>query len=291
MKKTILSIILTLGSLVAVAQAWFPAPTPPESLPLGRPRANFIVEHYWDHCPWKSAFSAPAKMEASLRDFAELLPLAQADTAYLGIDRLIDAVKKRPDDLQRLLQMAQTNFYSDTTSLRSPQVYLPFAKAGAECKKFSKEQRHHYAAQVQVIENSLPGAALPPLKATLEDGSTISLNDSTPGVASYILYFEQPGQDRINRTLFAANISVMKLVEAGIVKPMLIYAGEPQADWWTTVPAGWTAMALPQAADRFDLSISPAVYLVDETMHIVSPLMPLRVLTLNCENLVRQLGL
>lgn len=291
MKKTILTIIATLTALSALAEAWFPIPVPPESMPLGRPRANFIVEHYWDHCPWKSAFSSPAKMQQSMRDFAEILPLAQADTAYIGIDKLIGAVKKRPEELQKLLQLAHANFYSDTTSLRSPQIYLPFAQAGADCKKFSKDARRQYAAQVQVIQNSLQGAPVPPVKALLQDGTPIALNDSTPGVASYVFYFEQPGEDRINRTLFAANISVMKLVESGLLKPMLIYAGEPDESWWKTVPAGWTAVALPQAKEWFDLSISPSVYLVDETMHIASPLMPLGLLAINCETLARQLGL
>lgn len=291
MKKIFASIIILLIAASAAAQAWFPAPQPPESMPLGRPRANFMVEHYWDHCPWKSAFSAPAKMEESLRDFAQLLPLAQADTAMVGISNLIDAVKRRPDDLQKLIRMAQANFYSDTTDLRSPQIYLPFAQAGVDCKKLPKDSRHELSSQVQIIQNSLPGALVAPLKAYRQDDSSFLLSDTTAAAPSTLLYFELPGQDRINRTLFAANISVMKLVESGLLKPILVYAGTPDDSWWSTIPAGWTPVSIPQATEWFDLSITPALYLLDEHLHISSPLMPLGILTINCENLANQLGL
>ena len=68
----------------------------------------------------------------------EMLPLANRDTVFISIDRLIDKVKKRPENLLALTRMAEAAFYSDSAIIPSDEVYLPFAKAVAGHKK-SKE--------------------------------------------------------------------------------------------------------------------------------------------------------
>ena len=87
MKRLTLTVVLFLifsitASLVHGKDAvtYFAYPHPPESLPVGTPRANYYVEHFWDHCPWKSAFSSNRKMADAFMDYAEMLPLANRDT-------------------------------------------------------------------------------------------------------------------------------------------------------------------------------------------------------------------
>lgn len=293
MKQLFLLITLTLGAFCVFGQSetWFPYPAVPESLPLGRPRANFIVEHFWDRCPWKTAYSSQAAMEATLRDFADYLPHASADTVHLSVNRLIEQTSKRHDDLAALLRMAEATFHSDTARLFSDEVYLPFARAGASAKKFKPELKQKYAREVRIIESSSEGAKIPAVTARRRDGSTFALNDITSGAATYVLIFEQPSDiaARFNRVRFASNYAVSELVDAGIIKPILICAAPADDAWWKSVaslPESWQVGEMTDAADYFDLRMNPAVYLVDEHMTVDRKFMPLNQLTANCETLI-----
>lgn len=294
MNRLLIYIIIAICGLTASAETWFPYPTAPESLPLGRPRANYIVEHFWDRCPWKSAYSSRAKMQETLGDFAEYLPIASADTVFMSINTLIKNTQKKPADFATLLNMAEATFYSDTCQWHSDRIYLPFAQAGAIYKKFKPEQRAIYARQAEIINNSMEGNPVPQLAVTDINGKQAFLNDSTAGIQTYILFFERPEAGRTDRVLFAGNLSVNKLVEAGLIQPILICAGTPDADWWEStkrLPAGWKAVTLSDAEKKIDLKMNPSVYLADRSMNIISRLMPLSLLRANCEQLVKNTGL
>lgn len=294
MNRFLTTIIISFLALSAAADTWFPYPVAPESLPYGRPRANYIVELFWERCPWKSAYSSTARMEETIRDFATYLPHAQSDTVFMSIHTLIDNSQKRPSDFQALLNMAEATFYSDSATTFSGEVYLPFAEAGAKYKKFKPEQRAHYARQASIITNSQEGNSFPAVDAVDINGSKSALNDTAVGAETYIFFFERPEAGRTDRVLFAGNISVRKLVEAGLVQPILVCAGEPDEAWWEStkrLPEGWKAVALPNANELFDLRNNPSIYLTDKSMKIVSQLMPLNLLKVNCEQLVKNAGL
>lgn len=276
----------------ALAQQLFPYPVPPESLPLGRVRANYMVEHFWDRVPWKSAYTAPAKMQQALNDFCDFLPLAAPDTMRLSVGKLIKESQRKPSDFATLMRLAQTTFNSDSAVLFSDEVYLPFAEAAAKYKKFSAREREQYRIQAQRICSSSEGSTLPQLTATDRDGKQVALNDTTSGASTYVFILETPGASaaRFDRVRFAANVSARWLIEAGLVKPVLICAGEADADWWkstASLPGEWTVVQMPQAADYFDLRVQPAIYMADSAMVIVGKWMPMNTLITNCEQLIR----
>lgn len=298
MKRYIFLIITLMSLAMASAQSaatYFPYPTPPESLAIGRPRANYMVEHFWDRVAWKTAYTAPARMEQSLRDFASFLPLAAPDTVRASVEKLIKESSKKPANFEKLMQMAEATFRSDTASLFSAEVYLPFARAAAAYKKFPAGLRERYARQVQVMESSTAGSVLPAIEAVRRDGSRFALNDTTAGAQSYVLIIERPSDidGRFERVRFTANSAASELIEAGMLKPILVLAAaEDDESWWKSVenlPAQWSVGRLADAESWFDLRVSPSVYMMDPSMTVVSEWMPLSTLIVNCENLVRAL--
>lgn len=294
MNRITISILTILSAFVAMAETWFPYPTAPEALPYGRPRANYIVEHFWDRCPWKSTYSSAARMEQTISDFASFIPHAQADTVFASIDVLIKNTQKKPADFRSLLNIAEAKFYSDTSATFSPEVYRPFAEAAASYKKFKADERAKYVSQSKIIKNSTEGQTMPSLEVFDINGVKSNLNDTIQGVQTYILIFERPEAGRTDRVFFAGNVAVSKLTEAGLIQPILICAGTPDEDWWNStknLPQGWRAVALPNAETIFDLRANPSVYLADEHMVITSRLMPINFLMANCEQLVKSAGL
>lgn len=297
MRRYILLLISLLALCGASAQqtaTYFPYPTPPETLPFGRQRANYMVEHFWDHTPWKTAYTAPARMEQALRDFAQFLPLAATDTVNLSIEKLIKESSKKPANLESLIRMAEATFRSDTALLQSAEVYIPFVRAGAETKKLNPELRRRCEAQLKVLESSTAGKTLPAITATARDGSALLLNDTTSGAQSYVLILERPGDfnGRFERIRFTANAAARELIELGLIKPLLIAAGGADESWWTTtatLPPQWAVGQLVDAEEYFDLRENPSVYMLNPEMTVVSEWMPLENLIVNCEALIQAL--
>lgn len=293
MKRFCLLITLIVSTLATMAQpdTWFAYPTAPEALPYGRPRANYLVYHFWDRVPWKTAYSSTRRMEEAVRDFANYLPHAAADTVYLSVNKLIKETSKRHDDLASLINIARSVFHSDTAELYSDDVYLPFALAGVKDKKLPAELRERCTREARVIETCAEGKTLPDIKITAKDGSKIALNDTTTGAETYVLILERPDDSlsRFERVRFANNYAVDALVDGGLLNPVIIYAGTPDEVWWKsveTLPANWTVGYMPDADSYFDIRMSPSVYVLDRHMRIDSKLMPLPTLTANCERLI-----
>lgn len=278
--------------LWAQTTTYFPYPVPPESLPLGRARANYMVEHFWDHCHWKTAYASPARMQGALEDFADMLPLAAPDTMRMSVDKLIKESQKKPSDFASLMRMAERTFNSDSATIFSDEVYLPFVETAAKYKKFSEADRAKYALQARRIQSSAEGAVLPPLPAKDRTGHTVMLNDTTSGASSYVLLFEEPGDldSRFSRVQLSANVAVNRLIAGGVLKPILVYAGTPDANWWKgteNLPQEWTVVEMPDARQYFDLRMRPSLYMLDRDMRVASKWLPLTALINNCEQLVR----
>lgn len=294
MKKYTLLIIGLLTAIIMSAQSamWFPYPVPPESLPLGRPRANYMVEHFWDKCNWKAAYSSPQQMESSLRDFADMLPFASVDTIHASIEKLIKNTQKRPNDFAKLMAMAEATFNSDSATIFSDEVYLLFAQAAAKYKKFKPEERAKYGKIVSVITSSSEGSQLPAIEAKNIDNKIILLNDTSSQAKSYAIILEDPtnSQARFERVKFAANVAARRLIEARLLKPILVATKEPDESWIAAIeslPEQWTIAVLPNAEKYFDLRVSPAIYILDEHMTVAAKWVSASTLIANCEQLIR----
>lgn len=253
-----------------------------------------MVEHFWDHCPWKSAFSARKKFKKAFEDYTEFFTISSADTVYMSIDKLIDQVKKRPADLLELTKMAEAEFYSDTARLPVDDLYLPFAKALSQNKKVDAAERARVARQASVIENSQVGNRLPNVPLILADGSTMALNDTTAGANEYVLIFDTPGSSaaRLNRIQMAANVSATDLINANVLKPIFIYPGTPDASWWKAnedLPETWTLAAMPDYEDYIDMRMQPVIIVADSSKRITEKFMSMPLLLAACEQIMNQL--
>lgn len=267
-----------------------PLPAVPDDIPIGRQRANYIVEHYWDNMPWKTAHTMPRKMENTVRDFADFITLAAPDTVLQSIDKLIKGASKKPESFKALMPIAEATFHSDTALFLNDRIYLPFAKAAATYKKLPAEERERYAAQALILESSSEGQTLPALTATRRDGSTFALNDTTPKAQSYVIIIETPGSDRFDRVRFAANVATRQLITARIIKPILIYAGEAPEEWWKSTEGlsrKWNVGQMPDAEKYFDLSQGSAIYMLSPRMEVQTKWMPMPTLISNCEQLLQ----
>lgn len=248
----------------AASEPLFPLPAVPDNLDNLQQRSNYFVHHFWDECNLNTAFSSRARLNTAVGTWFGLMPYASADTAHMSVNALLDKLKKKPENLLVMGQMAEGWLWADTSSMHSDELYLPFAKAVADNKKISKAERARFAAHAKIIESSSPGLKLPALELTAPDGSKALLSDTT-GRQTFVLFMDPDCDDcRMAQIRLANDFNAKQLVEKGVLEVICIYPGDPNdarwAAWTTTAPEGWRIYAAPEADDYFDLRISPAMY-------------------------------
>lgn len=235
-------------------------PMPPDSMMQLQPRCDYIINRYWQRCNFDYAMLHPDKFNEAFGAWVVIMPHASADTVHAAIDELLGRfVKKGPETLA-LARMARAWLYSDTARIHSNEIYQPFAKAAAGHKKIKKEDRELFAADYKRISSSAVGATVPPVALTLPDGTQSNFGEIKG--ASLLVFFNEPGNVdcSVARIRLATDTNVRELVERGELSIVSVYPGTPDKDWAeaaASMPEKWHKVAIPDAADYFDLRIKP----------------------------------
>lgn len=255
------------------ADTYFPYPTPPEALTTLSERTNYLVEHFWDRCNLKSAFSSRAKLAVAFRDYVSFMPYASSDTVHESITRLINEVKGNKNNLLTLGEIAESALYSDSAEVLSDELYIPFATAVASNKKIPGASRARFEHQARVLTNSQLGAVAPPLPFETVDGVKSDLSKvESPYI---LLFFNDPDCDdcTLVKARLAADFSTRQLIDKGILKIVSIYPDSPSDEWKESVsryPATWVVGASEEADDTFDMRNAPVMYFLDKDRKIIA---------------------
>lgn len=277
MKKIIFSLIAFISAICTQAQApehYFQYPEPPESLETLEERTAFLVEHFWERCNLKSAFSSRAKMQEAFGDYLSFMPYADTTVVCESVRKLIKDVKKdAPSHLPTLFEIAESTLYADSAEYPIDQVYLLFANAAAKTKEVNKDSRERYALQAMQLGSSAVGNTLPNITITTSTGETKKLNDIS---ASYILIlFDDPddSDNMMARVRLSADYSLNKLIERGDMTVVSLYAGQADQAWKDRAagyPSNWLVAASPEASKYFDRRNRPTIYYANKNHEILS---------------------
>ncbi|MDE6266423.1 MAG: DUF5106 domain-containing protein [Muribaculaceae bacterium] len=276
MKKLFLALTLVFAffSNVAAQDTFFQYPVPPESIEGFYPRCNYMVEHFWDRCDMKRAFSSHAKMKSAFEDYIQLVGQAQADTAMASVDNLIARVKKADSkNLLTLGNIAREVLYSDSAMMFSEQLYLPFAKAVAENNKIPAADRASFQYETGILSTSQVGMTLPDIPFTRPDGTKGSLSDA--GRKRVLLMFFDPECDdcRVLTVLQSADVNLKQLHDKGYLQMVMLYPGEPDESWKNkaaSMPKEWIVGANPDLDTMFNLDALPTAYYLSPKYKIIA---------------------
>ncbi|MDE7153999.1 MAG: DUF5106 domain-containing protein [Muribaculaceae bacterium] len=276
MKKLIFAIALLLSffNCVSAQDSFFQYPTPPESIEGFYPRVNYMVEHFWDRCDMKGAFSSRPRLKSAFEDYMQLVTQAQSDTAMTSIDNLIKRVRKADaKNILTLGSIAREVLYSDSAYIFSEQLYLPFAQAVAQTNKISSADRAPFEYEVGILSTSQVGMTLPDITFTRPDGTKGALSDA--GRKRLLLMFSDPECDecRMLAVMQSADTNLRQLHEKGFLQLVVLYPGDPTDDWKRRVadyPAEWIVGANPDLDTMFALDVMPNVYYLSPKRKILA---------------------
>lgn len=269
-----------LSAMCAAAQSadgrhtYFPYPIVPESLQGITERSDYLMDHFWDFCNFKSAFSAKSKMQAAFNDYAAIMPFATSAKMQESAEKLIKQVSKNPQNLLDMAQWAEGVFYADSAKMRCDECYLPFAKAAANNKKISKAERARFDYQAKTLAGSQVGMTAPDFTYTTPDGSIGRLSDIAAG--QYVLIFiNDPdcSSCELARVRLAADISLDYLIDSGRMKVMSIYPGAFNPEWveqTKTYSPKWIVGACPDIDEIYDMRSTPTIYYLNGDHMILS---------------------
>ncbi len=277
--RKLLIILTVLAALVPMARAkdpYFPLPDPTNITDF-QERTDYIIEHYWDRCPWNNAFSSRQGMADAFSVYIELIPLASREVSLASIDNLIKTLKKYPEGLAFIIERAEYELLGDSAQYTSDEVLIPFLGAGKDHKKIDKERRERYARLYSQLSNSPLGGRAPDARLILPDGTTKSLHSITEAdtTSVTILYIYDPADPgyRLDRTRLSADSRLNALIDAGIVRMVAVYPNAPDDTWRAdaaSAPAGWTVAAVADGQMIFDLKRMPTVYTISVDGRIIS---------------------
>jgi hypothetical protein len=284
MKKYFLSIIYLFAvlcgePLYAADGDLFAYPVPPTELTRLDERCDYLVEHFWDHCDFKSAMSRKDKLDNCFGDWISFMPYATSNCVLSSIDRLLESVKKSGDQTLLMAQMAEKYLHSDSADYISDEIYLPFAQAAANCKKISSAQRVRYEGQVRILNSSSKNKIVPDLQFTTAEGEKLSLREAVKS-SNVVIFFNDPDCFDCNmaKVRLSADFNLTKLLEDNTVQLISIYPGDADEAWRKAAaeyPEQWTVVACPDADLYFDLSDTPKFYCLDRSCRVTLKDVPL----------------
>lgn len=287
MKKIIISLLFIIATLPIYADdIFFQYPQAPENLTTLSQRANYVVEHFWDKCNLKSAFSSRDKMTKAFRDYITYMQFAAKDTTISSINNLIKTVQKTPQNMLTLGEIAEETLYGDSAMFWSDELYLYFANAVINTKKLSKAEKARYKHHSTVLTNSMVGSKLPNFTFTTPKGEKVEFDSvNAPAI---ILFFNdiECADCQLAKVRLATNINLNKLIDKGIIKIVTIYPGEPSNEWKAEVesyPNNWINGANENIYDMFDMRTSPTIYQLDDKHTIIAK-------NLNVEGIISVVG-
>lgn len=283
--KILTKIFLAIAAMGACAQSvvaqgsdgrhtYFPYPVVPESLQGITERSDYLMDHFWDFCNFKSAFSAKAKMQSAFNDYAAIMPFATSEKMNASVENLLKQVSKKPENLLAMAQWAEGMFYADSARMRCDECYLPFAKAAAGNKKISKAERARFEYHAKTLGGSQVGMTAPDFTYTTPEGKTGRLSDILQG-AYVLIFINDPGCDdcELARVRLGADISLDYLIDSGRMKVISIYPGDFNPEWveqTRTYSPKWIVGACPDIDEIYDMRSTPTIYYLNGSHQILS---------------------
>lgn len=292
MTKFLIIITVFFSAIMSVKgqeqESYFPYPNVPENLTTLYERSDYLIEHFWDRCNLKSAFSFKEKFKQAFSDYIGIMPYANRDVINSSIERLIKEVRKEPDNMLTLGKIAEEALYGDSAILWSDEIYYQFAKAVADTKKISSADKARFVYHANVLSHSQVGMTAFELPFTDENGKKCNLKDYIAPIV--ILFFNEYDCDDcvFAKARLSTNFKTNQLIDDGVITIISLSPCEADRDWKDAIksyPDKWIKGASPEIESYFDLRMTPTIYILNQNREIIDKNVDLNALLNKIEKL------
>lgn len=261
-----------------IVEPLFEYPSPPENMEDLQQRSEWLLMNFWDKMDFKKKAAVDQNaLNHAFGIYVLAMQWAPADAVKSSVGALLKKLSKNPTLSVQFTKAAEENLYGPRASLWGDEIYAQFLRAASTNKKVDKSRREKYASKLKTIESSLKGQNAPEFKFIRPDGSEgIYFPMATPT----LIVFGNPDTPdmRLTRLRMDTNVTFSRLLTSGKVNVLFILPTAPPADWGKAgegFPAGMTLGASVEAADKYDLKMDPACYVIDSKGKIADRILDL----------------
>lgn len=276
MRQIILTIAVAFSAILSLnaQDTYFQYPQAPDNLATLQERTTYLVAHFWDRCNIESALSSRDKFKKAFTDYVSFMPYANADTIHSSISSLIKSVKKSPENMLILGQIAEETLYGDSAAIWSDELYLPFAQAVVDTKKIPETYKARFRHHANILSKSQLGMVIPSFKSFDRYGKRTSVTDTISTPLTLLMVNDPECEDCLFvKTRLSANIKANQLISERKLTIVSIYPDNADSYWKDAAknyPDNWIAIAAPEVDSCLDLRMTPSIYILDKDRRIIA---------------------
>lgn len=256
-----------------------PLPSVPDSLRAPSLRADYVVKHFWDDMDFSNRKYAldDIFMEQAFANYAQVLPIADADSLPVFVADLLDRAYVSKDAFNKLIDVATLYLYESDSPVYNEDMYRYFVDALLQKpERLDVAQKARVEYRHEMMCKNMAGTAPADFAFVDRAGAERSLHSAIDGVASLVIFYD-PDCDDCHRamSILSAEPDVQALVDAGSLRIIAISDFDTKERWAQTagaLPANWTDgcdVTGIQDQDLYEIRHTPTFYLISTDGKVV----------------------
>ncbi|MBR3853483.1 MAG: DUF5106 domain-containing protein [Tidjanibacter sp.] len=288
MKKTIITLLLSLFVAPSVAFAQTTEPFPEITVPaIYTDQASYVayyVAHYWDRYDF-AAYDKKYAEETTGQAFANFAYLLQMQSgigaatpeAQSAVKTMLTRAAVSEDAYWHFLDLCEHYFYEPNSPMRNDEFFIPaIAHALSTKSPLDEDSKSRYRTLKKTVERNRPGTVATDFVYTTAGGSQGRMSQIKSDIL--IIYFYNPGCADCRRVkdMLVESEAVGRLHKEGRLKVLAVYPDEDLTEWKKYLsenPKWWISSydkgAVVQSKNLYDLKAIPTLYLLDKDKNVV----------------------
>ena len=288
MKKTIITLLLSLFAAKSIAFAQGGEPFPEINVPaIYTDQASYVayyIAHYWDRYNF-AAYDKKYSEETTGQAFANFAYLLQMQSgigaatpeAQSAVKTMLSRAAVSEEVYWHFLDLCEHYFYEPNSPMRNDEFFIPAIDHALSSKSpLDETSKSRYRTLKKTVERNRPNSIATDFTYTIQSGAQGRMHQIKSEIL--LLFFYNPGCADCRRVkeMLVASEAVDALHKAGRLKVLAVYPDEDLTEWKKYLsenPKWWISSydkgAVVMSRNLYDLKAIPTLYLLDGDKRVV----------------------
>jgi thiol-disulfide isomerase/thioredoxin len=239
-------------------------------------RAQYLMEHYWDHFDFSDTayIHFPQVTEQALVDFLDIMPHTSASVVSSSIKNMLAKAEAEEKMFACFTALYEKYLYDPNSPMRNDEFFIPVLEAMIASPATKEKIRPAYL--LELARRNRPGEKAADFAYTLISGKKATLHSVQS--AYTLLFFYNPDCNNcreVSRQL-QASPALRHLMQKDQIRILALYPDEDLSAWkhyFLQIPKEWInaydATKRLKEEEIYDLKAIPTLYLLDKDKRVL----------------------
>ena len=254
------------GNASQVQEKLFEYPEVPDTIKTLENRTNYIIQRFWDNYDFSAPIKDKALFETTFRDYVTFFKYAHKTIVISSIKEMMRKAESNKPNFITIVEIAEQALYAPGAEYWSDEAYLPFIECMLDNNMIKGSEKERYKNQYEKISRNMIGAKALDFEMKLVDGGKKKLSDIKGNMILLFFNDDECMDCSISRLRLSTDVKINKLIEDGEITIVSVYPGKYSDEWAESARAyadNWIIGANADIAEKYDLRISPCIYILD----------------------------